>query len=201
MGCAEIRALIRPDRGSMRISRPSAPFGVTHTDPNPTAMFQGSTGNRVGFPTTRFDFGSMRQTAGVGSRVSAHTDPSPVVTEKGGSGKRIRATITPSVSGDVVGPLVELACSDDALDQQPDVATAMPRAAAAMSPTEIGRELLLIPRLVPKDLFGSIGQREGAAGTLRGPIPAASILRGGILVPPRAGSSRVAQANGPTESE
>lgn len=123
-------------------------------------MFQGSTGNRVGFPTTRFDFGSMRQTAGVGSRVSAHTDPAPVAIEKGGSGNRIRATIAPSFSGDGVDLLVELARSDDALDQQPDVATAMPRAIAATSPTGIGRELLLIPPLVRENLFGSIGQRK-----------------------------------------
>src|SRR5687767_13160288 len=101
MGRAEMRALIRPVRASIRINRPSAPFGVTHTEPDPTARFQGSTGKRVGFPTTRFDFGSMRQTAGAGWRVSAHTDPWPVATEKSGTGKRIRATVAPSFSGDV----------------------------------------------------------------------------------------------------
>jgi hypothetical protein len=135
-------------------------------------MCQGSTGKGVGFPTTRFDFGSMRQTAGVGSRVSAHTDPSPVAIEKGGAGKRIRATIAPSFSRDVAAPLVELARSDGALVQQPAVPTAMPRAIAAMSPTGIGREVPLIPRLVQKGLFGSIGQREWAAERYAGSIPA-----------------------------
>jgi hypothetical protein len=157
MGRAEIRALIRPDRGSMRISRPSAPFGVTHTEPDPTAIFQGSTGNRVGPPTTRFDFGSMRQTAGTGCRVSAHTDPWPVAIEKGGPGKRIRATTGPSFSGDVDDVLGEFGGSDDALVQQPDAATARPTAIAAVSPTEIGalREAMLMLRLVPNSPFGS----------------------------------------------
>src|SRR5688572_28720086 len=157
MGRAEIRALIRPDRVSMRISRPSAPFGVTHTEPDPTAILQGSAGNRVGSPTTRFDFGSMRHTAGTGCRVSAHTDPWPVAIEKGGPGKRIRATIGPSFSGDVDDVLLEFGGSDDALVQQPDAATATPTAIAAVSPTEIGapREAPLIPRVLPKRLFGS----------------------------------------------
>jgi hypothetical protein len=120
-------------------------------------MFQGSTGNRVGSPTTRFDFGSMRQTAGTGCRVSAHTDPWPVAIEKGGPGKRIRATIGPSFSGDVEDVLVEFGGSDDALVQQPDVATATATAIAAVSPTEIGaiREAALTPRLLAKRLFGS----------------------------------------------
>ena len=93
MGWAEMRALICPVRGLMRISRPSAPLGVTHTEPAPTPMCHGSTGNRVGSPTTRFDRGSMRQTAAAGWRVSAHTHPSPVATENGGTGRPIRATI------------------------------------------------------------------------------------------------------------
>jgi hypothetical protein len=138
MGRAEIRVVIRPDRASMRISRPSAPFGVTHTEPDPTAIIQGSTGNRVGSPTTRFDFGSMRQTAGTGCRVRAHTDPWPVAMEKGGTGKRIRATIGPSLWGDVDDVLVELGGSDDELVQQPDAASARPTAIAAVSPAEIG---------------------------------------------------------------
>src|SRR5919201_477591 len=95
MGCAEMRALIRPVRGLMRIRRPSAPLGVTHTEPAPTPMLHGSTGKRVGVPTTRFDRGSIRQTAGAGCRVSAHTHPSPVATQKGDTGKPIRATIAP----------------------------------------------------------------------------------------------------------
>src|SRR4029453_16534530 len=107
MEWAEMRALIRPVRGLMRIRRPSAPLGVTHTEPTPTAMCHGSTGKGVGVPTTRLELGSMRQTAGRGVRVSAHTHPSPVATENGGAGRPIRATIAPAFSGGVDGLLVE----------------------------------------------------------------------------------------------
>src|SRR5918994_761860 len=107
MGWAAMRALICPVRGLMRSSRPSAPLGVTHTEPTPTAMCQGSTGKGVGSPTTRLDLGSMRQTAGCGWRVSAHTHPSPVATENGGTGRPIRATIAPASSGGVDDLLVE----------------------------------------------------------------------------------------------
>jgi hypothetical protein len=58
--------------------------------------------------------------------------------EKGGTGKRIRATIGPSLSGDVDDVLVEFGGSDDVLVQQPDVAAATLTAIAAASPTEIG---------------------------------------------------------------
>jgi hypothetical protein len=148
MGWAEMRALIRPVRGLMRIRRPSAPLGVTHTEPAPTAMCQGSTGKRVGVPTTRLDLGSMRQTAGRGCRVSAHTHPSPVATENGGTGRRIRATIAPAYSGGVddlfvecevpVEVLVEFGASADVVVEQPDAATATPTAMAAASRNEVG---------------------------------------------------------------
>jgi hypothetical protein len=111
-------------------------------------MLQGSTGNRVGFPTTRFDFGSMRQTAGRGWRVSAHTHPSPVATEKGGTGRPIRATIDPSLLRGVDEVLVELGGFEEAvvevggveepLVEQPEAATAMPTVIAAAILTEIG---------------------------------------------------------------
>jgi hypothetical protein len=99
-------------------------------------MFHGSTGKRVGLPTTRLDLGSMRQTAAAGCRVSAHTDPSPVATEKPDTGKRIRATIARSFSGGVDAVLVELAGSRVVV--QPDAATATPTAMAAVSLIEIG---------------------------------------------------------------
>ena len=140
MGRAEMRALTRPVRGSIRTSRPSAPFGVTHTEPAPTASLQGSPGKRVGSPTTRFDLGSMRQTAGAGRRVSAHTHPPPVATETGDPGKPIRATIAALLrEGDGALP-VELGGADEALArpggsgevvEQPDAAAATARARAA----------------------------------------------------------------------
>jgi hypothetical protein len=149
MGRAEMRALIRPVRASMRISRPSAPLGVTHTEPAPTAMFQGSTGKRVGLPTMRLDLGSMRQTAAAGCRVSAHTNPSPVATEKGDPGRRIRATIAPSLPGGVDDVLVELGGVTEVLVVfggspvvvQPEAATATPTAMAAASRNQIGARM------------------------------------------------------------
>jgi hypothetical protein len=111
-------------------------------------MLHGSTGKRVGLPTTRFDLGSMRQTAGAGCRVSAHTHPSPVATEKGDTGKRIRATIAPWFVGGVGAVLVELGSlaevlvelggSDDLPVEQPDAATATPPAMMAASLNQIG---------------------------------------------------------------
>jgi hypothetical protein len=67
----------------------------------------------------------------------------------------MRATIGPSFTGRVEDVLVEFGASDDALVQQPDVAAATLTAIAAVSPTEIGREVALIPRIVAKNLFGS----------------------------------------------
>jgi hypothetical protein len=111
-------------------------------------MFQGSTGKRVGFPTTRFDLGSIRQTAGRGCRVSAHTHPSPTATEKGATGRRIRATIAPSFSRSVddvpveLGGfdelVIELGGFDDRPVEQPEAATTMPTTIAAASLTDIG---------------------------------------------------------------
>src|SRR5262245_7538891 len=181
MGRAEMRALIRPVRALMRISRPSAPLGVTHTEPAPTAMFHGSTGKRVGFPTTRFDLGSMRQTAGRGWRVSAHTHPSPAATEKAGAGRRIRATIAPSFSGGADAVLVEFGGFDEVLVEsggfddvvvQPDATTATPTAMAAASLTEIGAPTrsTRIPLLLPASLVGS-GGRSGPAGRVESDRP------------------------------
>jgi hypothetical protein len=96
-------------------------------------MFQGSTGNRVGVPTTLLDLGSMRQTAATGRRVSAHTHPSPVATEIGGTGRRNRATIAPWLVGGVAAVLVELGGSGDLPVEQPDAATATPTAMPASS--------------------------------------------------------------------
>jgi hypothetical protein len=109
-------------------------------------MLHGSTGNRVGVPTTRFDLGSMRQTAAAGWRVSAHTHPSPVATEKTGTGKRIRATIAPSHLGGIDAVLAELGSLGEVLAElagsrvvvQPDATTATPTAMAAISLIEIG---------------------------------------------------------------
>jgi hypothetical protein len=112
----------------------------------PTAMLQGSTGNRVGLPTTRLELGSMRQTAATGRRVSAHTHPSPVATEKADTGKPIRATIALSFSGGVDAMLVELGSLAEVLVElagfpvvvQPDAATTTPTAMAATSRNQIG---------------------------------------------------------------
>jgi hypothetical protein len=109
-------------------------------------MFQGSTGNRVGSPTTRLELGSMRQTAAGGCRVSAHTHPSPVATEKPDTGKRIRATIAPSLPGGIDAVLAELGSLAEVLAEfagsrvvvQPDTTTATPTAMAAVSLIEIG---------------------------------------------------------------
>src|SRR3954447_201462 len=78
----------------MRVRRPSLPFGVTQTEPAPTATFQGLPDRRIGLPTTRSEPGSMRQTAG-GSRVSAQTAPAPAAIDTGAAGSRIRAVIWP----------------------------------------------------------------------------------------------------------
>jgi hypothetical protein len=167
MGCAEMLALIRPVRGLMRIRRPSAPLGVTHTDPAPTATCQGSTGKRVGSPTMRFDLGSIRQTAAAGCRVSAHTQPSPVATEKADTGKPIRATMDPWFSGGVDAVLVDLGGFDGVLAEfggspvavQPDAATVAPRAIAAASLNQIGTRTCSIrmPVLRPTRRVGSKG--------------------------------------------
>jgi hypothetical protein len=96
-------------------------------------MLHGSTGKRVGSPTTRFDRGSIRQTAAAGCRVSAHTHPSPVATENGDTGKPIRATIARWFSGSVDA---EFGGSPEIV--QPDAATATPTAMAATSRDQIG---------------------------------------------------------------
>jgi hypothetical protein len=84
-----MRAVIRPLCASIRMIRPSAPFGATQTEPDPITKSEGSTGKRVGAPTTSFDVGSIRQTAGFGARVSTHTEPAPVATRNAGSGSRM----------------------------------------------------------------------------------------------------------------
>jgi len=129
-------------------------------------MFHGSTGKRVGLPTTRLDLGSMRQTAGAGCCVSTHTHPSPVATEKADTGRRIRATIALSFSGGADDVLVEFGGFDEVLVEsggsdgvvvQPDATTATPTAMATASRNEIGASTRStpMPLLLPASLVGS----------------------------------------------
>jgi hypothetical protein len=130
---------------------------------------------------TRFDLGSMRQTAGAGGRVSSHTRPPPVATEIGDSGKPIRATIAALLRGGddlPVGP----GGADEAparsgrtagvLVLQPDAAAATTTARAAASLNQVGARTLgtRIPLLRPTCLLGSsLGQRA-SAGITGGPV-------------------------------
>jgi hypothetical protein len=88
MGRAEIRALIRAVRASMRTRRPSN--WVAHPSRrrrrDPTRRLAGGSG----VPTGRLALGSMRETVhgragahGMGPRLRTQTDPSPTATLKG----------------------------------------------------------------------------------------------------------------------
>src|SRR5919109_1568516 len=135
-------ALMRPVRASMRMRRPFPPLGVTQTEPAPTAMLHGATGRAVGVPTTRLDFGSMRQTAARGLRVRTQTDPSPTAIAKGLDGRSMRAAIPGSARP---GP-------EDSLSRHP--AAPATRQTATTAATAVRRETH-IQRLLPPAPYGS----------------------------------------------